>query len=68
MLAAGLVEGLMFAGFPRAYLAGAGVVQTIGIAAFVALVFKLPRWRRSLAAALLGLALIRFVATFRTAR
>jgi len=68
VLAAGLVEGLLFAGFPRAYLAGAGVVQIAGVAAFLALAIRLPRWRRSFCATLLLLALIRFAGSLLWAR
>jgi hypothetical protein len=68
VVAAGLVEGLMFAGFPRAYLTGAGVIQVAGIAVFAVGALRLPRWRRGLAALMLALALARFGAALWAAR
>jgi hypothetical protein len=60
VVAAGLVEGLIFAGFPRAYLEGAGAIQIAGIGLLAWLALRAPKWQRGLAAGMLAMAILRF--------
>jgi hypothetical protein len=59
--AAGVFEGVMFAGFPRNYLVGANLIQVAGMAVFTLASLRLRQtWRRPAAALLLASALVWF--------
>jgi hypothetical protein len=59
--AAGVFEGVVFAGFPRNYLAGANLIQVAGVVVFTLVALKLRQpWRRPAAALLLASALVWF--------
>jgi hypothetical protein len=59
--AAGVFEGVMFAGFPKNYLAGANLIQVSVVAVFTLAALRLRQpWRRPAAALLLASALLWF--------
>jgi hypothetical protein len=59
--AAGVFEGVMFAGFPKNYLVGANLIQVAGMAVFTLAALRLRQpWRRPAAALLLVAALVWF--------
>jgi hypothetical protein len=59
--AAGVFEGVMFAGFPRNYLTGANLIQVAGAAVFTLVALRLKQsWRRPAAALVLVSALVWF--------
>jgi hypothetical protein len=60
VIAAGAFEGVSFAGFPKNYLAGANLVQVVGVAALTFAALRLSRWRRPAVAVLMAAALVWF--------